>query len=369
MAQPISAPIQLVEQVNRCPDVVQLQVDAVPVDAGLEVFVALQFGHLVQPLADGKAQVAIARAQLTLELENAQWVQPAVAPSIVTDWGHLLPSPDSTATQPSWTISARDGGLLRDGMERTSLGQVQVGDRPVKLTAALTTTPADHCLVDIEGLWRHDISPNRHGLLERKLVMLIWQQRFIPPLSRVKLCYNCSDPCPTTAPAGEPETNLLADVASLIQAVVDSPSDALPDLAALLKLDIRTDLAGLNLRGGSLNDLDLSGADLRWASLRGTDLTDTELSEANLTGARLAGADLSGADLGSANLQGADLRRASLALANLGGANLRQANLRQTNLSQTNLNGVLLEGAQFGDNPGLSQEELSALRQRGAIAG
>ncbi|MEB3355445.1 MAG: pentapeptide repeat-containing protein, partial [Synechococcales bacterium] len=352
MAQPISAPIQLVEQVNRCPEVVQLQVDAVPTDGGLEVFIALQFGQMVQPLAGGKAQVAIARSYLTLELENAQWVQPAVAPSIVTDWGHLLPSPESTATQPSWMMSARDGGVLRDTVERTSLGRVQVGDRPVKLTATLTTTPADHCLMDVEGLWRHDISPNRHGLLERKLVRLIWQQRFAPYLGRVKLCYNCPEPCSVTAPTGDSEINLLEDgaIASLIQSVVESPSDALPDLANLLELEVRTELAGLSIRGGSLNGLDLSGTDLSWANLRGTDLTDTELSEANLTGARLAGADLSGADLGSANLQGADLRRASLALANLSGANLREANLSQTNLSQTNLNGALVAGAQFGDN-------------------
>lgn len=103
-----------------------------------------------------------------------------------------------------------------------------------------------------------------------------------------------------------------------------------------------------------------AGPDVDWSSLNlsGADLHDLDLSESILSGCNLAGCDLSHADL-----SGADLTDASLAGANLSYANLAGANLSDTDLEDA----ASLEGTLLRDVEGLSEEELGACLEAGAV--
>jgi hypothetical protein len=96
-------------------------------------------------------------------------------------------------------------------------------------------------------------------------------------------------------------------------------------------------LAGANLEGAALKEVDLRGADLRGANLQGADLQGANLRKANLEGALLFRADLRKADLQAALLWGADLK----------GANLEGADCTTANLTKANFEGAKLKGAHF----------------------
>jgi hypothetical protein len=96
----------------------------------------------------------------------------------------------------------------------------------------------------------------------------------------------------------------------------------------------------------------LVGAQLAGANLEGVDLDDMEVGSANLQNARLAGAVMRRSDLSltrfrRAHLQGADLQAACLAGPDLKGANLEGANLTATNLTHACLLVTLLRDARL----------------------
>ena len=119
-------------------------------------------------------------------------------------------------------------------------------------------------------------------------------------------------------------------------------------------------LAGRDLTGANLSELDLSGADLNGAfmeevdlsgaDLSGADLRDVVLARANLTQTKLSGARLAGANLGKARLIGTDLSGGvelsdvTLFGAVLDGANLSGARLERVQLIDTQLRGCNLSG-------------------------
>jgi uncharacterized protein YjbI with pentapeptide repeats len=149
--------------------------------------------------------------------------------------------------------------------------------------------------------------------------------------------------------------------------------------------DIRPDLSGVNLSGGSLTNASnnllylmkmagrtresmsepYNGWDLRRANLSGANLTDANLSNTNFSGAdltraclnrtNLSWANLEGANLKGANLVGADLYKSNLHGADLSGADLELCRLLDTVLNRADLTscrvygvsawGVELEGA------------------------
>jgi len=90
-----------------------------------------------------------------------------------------------------------------------------------------------------------------------------------------------------------------------------------------------------------------------YANLIGANLTSTNLTSANLTGANLTGANLTGANLTSASLTGVYLYSANLSGANLTGANLTGAKLFSANLSGANLTSANLSGANFTNITGV----------------
>jgi uncharacterized protein YjbI with pentapeptide repeats len=100
---------------------------------------------------------------------------------------------------------------------------------------------------------------------------------------------------------------------------------------------VEESLAGHDLTGADLHELDLSGLDFRGAFLAGADLRGANLSGARFEGAVLAKADLRGARLDHAKLSGA----------NLGGATFAGASLDDADLSNAVMMGARLGGARF----------------------
>lgn len=104
-------------------------------------------------------------------------------------------------------------------------------------------------------------------------------------------------------------------------------------------------LAGRNLIGADLRQIDLHGADLSGALLDGADLRKADLSGCNLAGAVLARAQLDGAVLHGANLSDANLGAARLVSADLGDALLAGATLAGADLTHATLAGARFDGA------------------------
>lgn len=365
MQQPVSSSLQLVEHDTPCPDLLtmDIQLDSLesPRASGFDVFCSLSTGRYWSTLAGGQVQVAIAKAHLTLDLQNATF-----NPTQDTEWvDHAVSVQYVPNSMPHVDLAPLNGSILDIDVKKLKLGTLHLSDAPSAAVFTVAIAPRDIRIIDAVGLWRHDITPNKHGIIERKLAQSVFATALSPYLSRAQFCHRCPAPyVPSEQEIPLPDDETLRQI---ITAVIEAPTSSILDLAQRAELLPETDLAGAQFRGASLSGLDLSTIDLSCANLRGVDLTDAELSETNLNHAKLGGADLSGADLGSANLQNADLHRASLALANLSGADLSGANLRQTNLSQTNLNGVHVEGAIFSHNTGLSDEVIRSLVAKGAI--
>lgn len=89
---------------------------------------------------------------------------------------------------------------------------------------------------------------------------------------------------------------------NLFRQVSLAQTDEFLELARIAEIDLIQDLAGANLSGTDLSNINLSGADLSF-----TDFSDANLSRANLSGADLSCANLDRADLNGVNLIGANL--------------------------------------------------------------
>ncbi len=123
---------------------------------------------------------------------------------------------------------------------------------------------------------------------------------------------------------------------------VDNPDAFLPE-GDIEETIVHVNLAGKDLAGMIMIDLNLSERDLSSAILWGAELSYTrfvnsDLSEADLTDAVLQGANFRGALLKNSNLTGANLRDANLGDANLEYANLTSAELSKADLMRATLN-------------------------------
>ena len=92
----------------------------------------------------------------------------------------------------------------------------------------------------------------------------------------------------------------------------------------------------------------------------------------NLRGADLSGLDLQGVnfirgDLTGANLRGSRLLEADLIFANFTAADLREADLRGATLNETVWSAALVAGCNLGIGIGLTQQQRTDLKIRGAI--
>ncbi len=363
--------MQLLKSQNLYPDLLSMALEAVPISSRspnsneFDLYLSLNFNQQWYPLLDGRIKLGLKGGQLQLRLENSQLHN---INSQLDDYFEITNK--ASETEPTWIFTLKTTkSVLADSLKRVKLGTVQTMTQSFTLTATWTVFPADVTLTDAEDLWRHDLSPNKHGVLERTIIFFLCKNQLPSPLSWIKLG---SSNLETEEPWGEDQKPEIAfpvgeELKQLIQKIYTAKTDDLEELARLAELNLKTDLAGSNLLATNLSGINFSSANLKKANLRGVDLTDADLSEADLSYVNLGGADLSGAYLDNANLSHADLHRTSLALANLIGANLSKANLQEANLSNANLSRAIVTEAKFGNNTGLSEEMKLDLEQRGAI--
>ncbi len=352
--------MQLLESQNRYPDCLTIIPDLLPANTNQwDLSVTLQFNQHAKSLLNGSVRFGLKGGKLSLKID-----QGAIAPCKLDLRPAFTVHSQSTPTEVTWNLALCTSQFVyRDTLEKLKLATLTSANLA---TLTFTVEVSDVSLTDAEGLWRHDISPNKHGILERYLARFLWERRFTPYLSCLVLGEDIQN-----TPIGNPQREIppasLGQLQTVITKVYEAKTDDLLSLSVIAELNPLEELAGGNLLAAELSNISLSGANLYHTNLRGANLTDADLSEANLSHAKLSGADLSGAYLGNTNLSYSDLHKSSLALANLIGADLRGANLQEVNLSNTNLSGALLEGCQLGNNIGLSAETKQHLQERGAL--
>jgi len=116
-------------------------------------------------------------------------------------------------------------------------------------------------------------------------------------------------------------------------------------------------MAGIDLRGGKLDEAQLDGAQLAHALMSGASFANAKLDRADFTGAwlhganfllaSLQGADLAGAKLLMSDFTSAAMQGANLSLAGLEGAVLRDAELEGASLRMATLHGADMTGAKM----------------------
>ncbi|MGK7946291.1 MAG: pentapeptide repeat-containing protein [Microcystaceae cyanobacterium] len=352
---------------NLYPDCISLTLDASSLSKGLnspcDLIINLSFGEQWQDLLEGKVKFRLQWGNLTINSENITLTS-------------LTPSGEANyqivSTTESDLVATFRLNYPNKQLPITSsfkIAQFLPSSSQWRLTIRWEISPVDIYLTDADGLWKHDITPNKHAILERCIIQRLYKLGFTPYLSCLQLTSDDREGENTLSSSKMDftETEKLSDLTSLIKSIYEVKTDDFLELAKLAGLDPLIDLAGGNLLATSLCGLELGEANLCYTHFRGANLTDIDLSEALLSYANFSGADLSGAYLGDAKLQHSNFHRASLALANLIGADLSSADLRETNLSQANLSGAIVTNAQFSNNVGLTPDAKEDLQKRGAI--
>lgn len=340
------AEYQILNSHNQYCDCLSINVELIPVNDTpnqFQICLSLGFNPQEQTILNGKVEFALRVVRLYLNLDNVRFIEAQEIKSPL-----IKKVDDPLSRLPYWEIRHLiDSKFLEGHLDNIILGTVEIQATPYTLTATLKSKLAHIYLTQIEGLWRHDITPNKHAVLERKLAKFIWETNLKPCVSETIFS---SEEIRNTSKEQVQEDSLLQELKDILQLIYQTPKDDFCDLATIAELNPLVDFAGGDLTGANLSGLKLSSADFKYVNLRGADLTDVDLSEANISYAKLNGADLSGAYLEGANLRFSNLQSASLALANLIGADLTGANLIKANLTKTSLAQALVEGTIFGDN-------------------
>jgi hypothetical protein len=334
-----------------------------PSEKTFSLSLGLNYQEQWRSLLDGRVKLALKAGIFKLKLSSGEFVpfsEQRDVISVVTK---------NNTQEFAWQLLPPRGKSFLDQMNHEiPLSKIILKDEPSYLTGTWEIGPADLSITDAENLWRHDLSPNKHGILERVLARFLVQNYFTPQVCRVQ--YAIADDLPhhdpVTIKLSEPSATSLSDLQGIIDQIYQAETKNLAEFAKIAGLNLKKDLAGGNFLGAVLNGVELNRANLSRSNFRGAILTDADLSEANLSNANLSGADLSGAYLESANLQNTDFHKASLALVNLIGTNLSHANLTQTNITNANLSGATVTETLFGDNSGMTDTLKENLEQRGA---
>ncbi len=362
--------MQLLKSQNVYPDLFSMALEAIPIASNsadnpqFDLYLSLNFNQQWFSLLDGRIKLGLQGGQLKLRLKNSQLHE---SNSQLDNYFEI--TTEASGTETTWIFTLESAKpLVEDSLKRIKLGTIKITSQPSSLQANWIVFPADITLADAEDLWRHDLSPNKHGVVERAIIFFLCKHQLPSSLSFLQLGAANLVAQEIWEEEKTPEIPVPAEeLQQLIQQIYTAKTDEMAELVQLAKLNLKTDLAGGNLLAANLTGIDLNGANLKKANLRGVDLTDADLSEANLSYVNLSGADLSGAYLENVNLSHANLYRTSLAIANLIGANLSNANLQEANLSHASLNLAVVTEAKFGNNTGLSEEMKQILEQGGAI--
>ncbi|MCA2684398.1 MAG: pentapeptide repeat-containing protein [Microcystis sp. M038S2] len=352
--------MRLLAAFDRYPDSVSLTLEPVATDSQkFDLYLTLHLQAQIQSLLGGEMKWGLKGGKLDFVLVNC----------------HLVPNPLSSQelyinriNNHQWRLSFKSPQSIFTGaIKRINLGTVSVEEEPYHLTVQFSVTASDICITETSGLWKHDISPNKHSILERKLAFFLMENQFDAFLSRISLGSSQVELDTVLVEPKPAASENLEKLPAQIEGIYASVSDDFLELAQLAELDPLRDFTGANLLAAELSGISLGMANLYQANLRGANLTDADLSEINGSHASFKGADLSGALLANADLSYADFYRSSLALANLIGSNLEGANLVEVNITQANFSGAKVKGAKFADNVGMTEELRENLRLRGAF--
>lgn len=297
----------------------------------IQLAVEGQFRPQVFSLGEGQVKYGLTGGILQFHLQEAYF---SSFSEEIKNYLPVIKFP--SADHPTWKFALGAGAdILETTLDGIPLGTITTTSPNWSLEATYTVGESDILITEIDGLWRHDLRPNKQAVLNRKIVLFLLESQCQSPLISFEM--NEKTQGGVLSPV-EPIPADAKELLATLEAIKNASSHNFLELCQIANLNPQLDFAGANLRGTTLRGLDLNRAHWSRVNLRGADLTDADLSESNLQGAKLSGADLSGAYLSNANLKEADFHRASLALANLSGAKLQGANLEETNLSQTNLN-------------------------------
>ncbi|MEB3308694.1 MAG: pentapeptide repeat-containing protein [Snowella sp.] len=356
--------IHLLELQNPYPDCVSLNLNGMLDSSGSAIALSLTLSCQEQwkTLLAGRVKFGIRAGWFRVKIQGGEFVPHNLTDS---DPYELI---SIHHQEVCWKFTAPLGqSLLTLNNQEFPLGSLSLGQSPGYLKGRWEINVADLVITDAEGLWRHDLTPIKYGILERVLARFLVQQ-YLQPISAIQLALGDS-PLQETQPLArspEPNPESLAALGDLIETIYQADSQNLAELAQIANLNPKTDLAGGNFLGANLSGVELNNANLAHTNFRGAILTDADLSEANLSYTNFSGADLSGAYLESANLRYADFHKGSLALTNLISTDLCHANLCQTTITHANFSGATVAQTTFSQNAGMTEELQQSLQARGA---
>jgi uncharacterized protein YjbI with pentapeptide repeats len=362
MTQTASSLLNLITIHNRFPDCLDLDLETLQLDSNIttefDLYLKLNCHQQWENILGGRVKFAIKGGTFHLTLHNC-----LIMPQSKLE-DHILESPQpsrksmasvivtsgetiTTTHQESlnWSFYAPFNQLILQGLfSSIPLGKVKITGENPHILGRFTITDQDLSLTDAEGLWKHDLSPNKHSILDRILVKFLNENRFQSVLSLLQIGSKIEE---EQLNLNMEEERNLEQLQILIEQIIQAKTDHFLELAQIANLNPKTDFAGANLTATNLRSLDLSESNFLRANFRGADLTDIDLSDSNLAGAKLSGTDLSGAYLANTILRSTHCHGASFALCNLIGADLSGAYLVKANLDNANLTDAKLEGTQF----------------------
>ncbi len=364
MIQQTASFLDLITIHNRFPDCLTLDLETLICDPQtkdhpqFDLSLKLNCHQQWENILEGRVQFAIkgGKLQLTLNdclilpesrlkegiLEDTQPFSNIVA-SIIIKSGEITTTNHQEIL--SWVLKTPFNQLTLKGLfQDIPLGKVEISRESAEIIGHFIVSNQDVYLTSAEGLWKHDLSRNKHSILDRILVKFLIENRLQPALTNFHLGSRNPKNKQELSPIKEENSEQLQQT---IDQIINAKTDHFLELAEIANLNPKIDFAGGNLTATNLRGLDLSESNFSRANFRGADLTDIDLSDSNLEGIKLSGADLSGAYLESANLKFAHCQGASFALCNLIGADLSYANLTKANLTNANLTNTNKEGTLF----------------------
>ncbi|MBL1211316.1 hypothetical protein [Geminocystis sp. GBBB08] len=175
--------MQLLESHNQCPNCLLIELQIIPktdTDNQFELYINLKYNQQEEEVLEGKVKFGLRSSKLSFNLNNLIFVEKSSLNSPL-----ITLIDNAFSSQPIWEIRhSLDNKFLQDELTNIKLGVIEVKGYPYQLTAQVLAKTVDIFFTDIEGLWFHDISPNKHAILERKLAKFIENTQFQPYLSQ-----------------------------------------------------------------------------------------------------------------------------------------------------------------------------------------
>ncbi|MEM8778066.1 MAG: pentapeptide repeat-containing protein, partial [Cyanobacteria bacterium P01_G01_bin.49] len=183
-------------------------------------------------LLDGDVKFGLKGGKLTLTVENGNIIAPQV---LLNDAYELVSASDTSAT---WQYTPQTGQSILKVEIVSFLATIQVISDPISVTLTYDINPSDISITDVEGLWRHDIHPNKQSILERKLAQFIWKLRLSSHLSLLTLSSDsrAHEKILESSITGiDPQT--LSQLHQLFESIYNVETNNLLELAYLAELD------------------------------------------------------------------------------------------------------------------------------------